>query len=164
VDGIRLSVGVRGVGVTFDEFYRLEFGRVYRAAWFLARNEHDAREAAQEAFARALARWRRLQNEDWAVGWVITTALNLLRRQRREVPLDEHNDGDVAAPSGNAIDLQRALRKLPRRQREALVLFYVGDLSINAVANHMGVSEGTVKAHLSRGRDTLRAGLEIRHV
>jgi RNA polymerase sigma-70 factor (ECF subfamily) len=164
VDGIGLSIGVEGFVVSFEDFYRLEFARVYRAAWFLARNEHDAREAAQEAFARAFVRWRRLHSEDWAAGWVITTALNILRRRggrgsRVELPLET----TTSAPSGNAVDLQRALRDLPARQREALVLFYVGDLTVESVADLMGVGAGTVKAHLSRGRAALRKCLETRH-
>jgi RNA polymerase sigma-70 factor (ECF subfamily) len=163
VEGIGLSAGVKGIGVTFEEFYRREFPRVYRAAWFLARHDHDALEATQEAFARAFARWRRLGGQEWVAGWVMTTALNLLRRRRREVPVAEPMETDAAAPTSNAVDLQRALHLLPRRQREALVLFYVGDLSVHAVATLMRVSEGTVKAHLSRGRQTLRDGLEIRH-
>ena len=148
--------------MSFEDFYRIEFPRVYRAAWLLARNEHDALEAAQEAFARAFARWKRLGHEDWAAGWVITTALNLLRGRRRSTPTEV--DDHVPPPTGNAVDLRNALRLLPQRQREAVVLFYVGDLPVHEVANLMCVSEGTVKAHLSRGRDTLREGLEVRHV
>lgn len=150
--------------MSFEDFYRVEFSRVYRAAWLLARDEHDALEAAQEAFARAFARWKRLRNEDWVAGWVITTALNFLKRRRRPAPSQAVSTFDVAEPTATAVDLQRALRRLPPRQREALVLFYVGDLSVQAVAELMRVGEGTVKAHLSRGRVALRDGLEVRHV
>jgi RNA polymerase sigma-70 factor (ECF subfamily) len=150
--------------LSFEDFYRREFGRVYKAAWLLARNDEDALEAAQEAFARAFARWRRLRKVDWAAGWVITTALNFLRRRARTARPEPLAPRDVPEPAANAVDLQRALRFLPPRQREALVLFYVGDLPVQAVADLMGVGEGTVKAHLSRGRVALREGMEIRHV
>jgi RNA polymerase sigma-70 factor (ECF subfamily) len=70
----------------------------------------------------------------------------------------------VEASTSEIIDLRRALRYLPQRQRQAVVLFYVGDLSIYEVANLMGVSDGTVKAHLSQGREALRKRLETRHV
>ena len=150
--------------MSFEDFYRLEFARVYRAAWLLARNDHDALEAAQEAFARAFARWRRLRNEEWVAGWVITTALNFLRRRRKAEPPVSSRDRVVSEPSAAAVDLQRALRRLPARQREALVLFYVGDLPVHKVANLMGIGDGTVKAHLSRGRVALREEMEVRHV
>jgi RNA polymerase sigma-70 factor (ECF subfamily) len=165
VEGIGFSIGVGSLAVSFEDFYRVEFSRVYRAAWLLARDEHDALEATQEAFARAFARWNRLRSAEWAAGWVITTALNFLRRRRRRPvgPLPT-TGADIAEPSATAIDLQRALRLLPPRQREALVLFYVGDLPVQAVAEVMGVGEGTVKAHLSRGRVALRDGLEVRYV
>jgi RNA polymerase sigma-70 factor (ECF subfamily) len=164
VDGIALRIRSRSTNLTFEEFYSREFKRVYRASWLLARNDHDALEATQEAFARAFARWRKLRNEDWAAGWVITTATNVLRRRARRVAETRAEDSSTPGPTGGAIDLQRALRRLPARQREALVLFYIGDLTVHAVADLMGVSDGTVKAHLSQGRSALKQGLEIGHV
>jgi RNA polymerase sigma-70 factor (ECF subfamily) len=163
VDGIQLT-GVKAIARTFDDFYRSEFSRVYRAAWLLARHDDDAMDATQEAFGRAFARWRRLSRHEWAVGWVITTALNVERRRRNSPPPAHTALSDTAGPTADAIDLQRALQRLPRRQREALVLFYVGDLTVHVAADLMGVSDGTVKAHLAQGRAALRQLLEARDV
>ena len=163
MQGTGIAIGVVQTAAGFEDFYRLEFPRVYRAAWLFARDSEDALDATQEAFGRAYSRWKRLQKEPWAAGWVITTSINLLKRRRRR-PLPEAAAANVPAPTDDIVDLQRALRTLPERQREAVVLFYVGDLSVHEVATVMSISEGTVKAHLSQGREALRARLETRHV
>jgi RNA polymerase sigma factor (sigma-70 family) len=54
-----------------------------------------------------------------------------------------------------------ALRKLPVRQREALVLRYYADLSEAEIASVMGISRGAVKSHTARGMSAMRAVLEI---
>jgi RNA polymerase sigma-70 factor (ECF subfamily) len=161
VDGIQLT-GVKAIARTFDDFYRSEFTRVYRAAWLLARHDEDALDATQEAFGRAYARWRRLSRHEWATGWVITTALNILKRRPGPASGPHGPSSPAREPTPDAIDLQRALQRLPRRQREAVVLFYVGDLTIHVAADLMGVSDGTVKAHLAQGRAALRQLLEVR--
>lgn len=144
----------------FAEFYSGEFPQVYRAAYLVTSDRQAAFDLAQEAFARAFARWRRLSREEWAGGWVMTTALNLAKRRAREVP--SAGSGAVApGPRGDRVDLVRALGALPFRQRQALVLHYVGDLPPHAVATVMGVSEGTVKAHLAQGRAALRKKLGV---
>jgi RNA polymerase sigma-70 factor, ECF subfamily len=143
----------------FEELYRREHETVFRAVLALCGDRAVAEDATQEAFARALERWKRLRNRSWAAGWVTTTALNVARRllRRRPVGAPDRADGrDV----DRAVDVWRAVRALPERQQEAVVLFYVVDLPVAAVAGAMGCSEGTVKAHLSRAREALRGSLE----
>ena len=144
----------------FAEFYAGEFPQVYRAAYLVTYDRQAAFDLAQEAFARAFARWRRLSREEWAGGWVMTTALNLAKRRVPEAP-SAAPAATASGPAGDRVDLVRALRLLPFRQRQALVLHYVGDLPPHAVASVMGVSEGTVKAHLAQGRAALRKKLEV---
>lgn len=158
-----LTWEMRSASLNFEDFYAHEFQRVYRAVWLMSGDEQAVADATQEAFARAFARWRRLADKEWAAGWVITTATNILRRRRPPSPAADV-DAEVEAPAAAAVDLQRALRRIPARQRKAIVLYYVGDLSVHSVAELMGVSDGTVKAHLAQGRDTLRGLLEVRHV
>jgi RNA polymerase sigma-70 factor, ECF subfamily len=99
-----------------------------------------------------------LRNQDWVVGWLVKVALNEVRDLSRKTSRAEAIEADVPHPNVNTdlLDLRAALLQLPQRRREALVLFYVADLPIASVAQVMDVSEGTVKAHLSQGRETLR--------
>ena len=68
----------------------------------------------------------------------------------------------VAAPRDDAVDVRRALKALPRRQRETAVLRYYLDLSTEEIAEAMGTSEGTVKSLLSKARAHLADALTTR--
>jgi RNA polymerase sigma-70 factor, ECF subfamily len=147
----------------FREVYERAFPTVYRVAYRFSGRREAAEDAAQEAFARAFERWGRLGGEPWLVGWIVTTALNVVRRAARRAPeplgdADDRpsSDGDV----DGAVDLWRAVRELPRRQAEAVVLHYVVDLPVAEVAHVMACREGTAKAHLDRGRRRLARLLE----
>jgi RNA polymerase sigma-70 factor (ECF subfamily) len=141
----------------FRDLYEREFPAVFRAAYALSGDRELAEDAAQEAFARALSSWRRLAGESWAAGWVTTTALNVARRglRRRRVgesPRPEPVDADAL------LDLRAAISDLPARQQTAVILHHLMDLPVRDVAAAMQCREGTVKAHLSKGR----AGIERR--
>lgn len=145
-------------GASFREPYEREFAAVYRAAYALSGDRSLAEDAAQEAFARALTRWRRLDREPWAGGWVMTTALNFTRRQmRKRPPTAERRPAETDAEA--LIDLRRAVRTLPARQQTAVVLHYLIGLPLEEVAGAMGCKEGTVKAHLARARAALERRL-----
>ena len=135
----------------FESFYRSEYERVYRAAVLVAPDPQLALDATQGAFERAFARWRRLSKQEWAGGWVMTTALNLARGEHRKRGRAEQTSRP-AAPVFNTdtLELREALAELPPRQRMAVVLFYIGDLPIHSIAASMGISDGAVKAHLSQ--------------
>ena len=143
----------------FAELYQAEFAAVYRACYALCGDRQLAEDAAQEAFARALERWRRLRERPWAAGWVVTTALNVVRRSLRRrgaEPRPEPGTGQAGTNGAeDRLDLIRAIRALPARQQEAVVLHYVADLPVSDVAEAMGVETGTVKAHLARAREAL---------
>lgn len=145
--------------------YRTEFPQVYKACFIATGSREAALDATQEAFKRAYARWRRLSRESWVGGWIMTTALNVCKRNarvwKREVPA-----GMVQAQSSKGrgslderLDLVAALQSLPFRQRQAAILFYLGDLPVSAIAEMMQLGEGTVKAHLSHARESIRRTL-----
>jgi RNA polymerase sigma-70 factor (ECF subfamily) len=143
----------------FDHFYRQEFARVRRAVFLMCGDAQLAEDAAQEAFARALARWRRLRSHPLPGGWVTTTAMNVARRhlRHRHTPVlaEEVDDPDAAV----AIALRTAVAALSHRQQEAVALHYLLDLPVTEVAVAMGVDPGTVKTHLSRARAALARAL-----
>ena len=143
----------------FAEFYEREFAAVFRPVFALCRDRSVAEDATQEAFARALERWRRLGDRPWAAGWVTTTAMNAARRSLRRRPQPPQPGTDLEDMEGSW-DLWRAVRELPVRQQEAVVLHYALDLSVADVAELMKCRQGTVKAHLFRARTGLRDILE----
>jgi len=67
----------------FESFYISEAKAVFTAVYMMCRDRQLAEDATQEAFARALERWDRLGQQEWAAGWVVTTALNVARRNLR---------------------------------------------------------------------------------
>jgi len=144
--------------------YRSQHRAVAAAAWAICRDDARAEECAQEAFARAYARWRRLGRSGYAVAWVHRVALNLAvdevrrdARARRPQVIATVGHSPALPPSTDGdLWLVEQLRRLPRRQREAVYLRVVADLPEEACAAAMGVSAGSVKTHRSRGLARLR--------
>ena len=138
----------------FRPMYEAEFANVYRTVLLMCGDRSIAEDATQEAFARALARWRRLAGTSWAAGWTTTTAINLARRQLRG-RLTIHAQPAAETDHDASLDLRAAIEHLPSRQKQAIALHYLMDLTIADAAAAMGCDEGTVKTHLFRARSTL---------
>jgi RNA polymerase sigma-70 factor (ECF subfamily) len=149
----------------FEAFYAATVGRLLGQLLPVTGDLHEAEEVVQEAFARASVRWTRLRDYDVPEAWVRRVALNLaadrgrqLRRQARALwrlgPPPQ-----VPGASAEAVALLEALRTLPMRQRQAIVLHHLVDLSIEEVARTLGTRPGTVKSLLARGRRALAAQL-----
>jgi RNA polymerase sigma factor (sigma-70 family) len=143
----------------FRQLYEKVFPLAYRVGYRYSGRRDEAEEAAQEAFARAFQRWGRLRGQPWVIGWILSTTVNVLRRSGRRV-----HDVPVHSPEAPAehdvegsLDLWSAIRRLPKRQAQAVVLYYVADLPVKHVASAMGCREGSAKAHLSRARARLAA-------
>ena len=148
----------------FEAFCSREYERVFRAALALSGRRDVAQDATQEAFGRALSRWGRLRKQPWAGGWVMTTALNLCRsdfhhRRRLTQVRSSVVDWLTEPPCPERVDLVSALRALPLRQRQAVILHYIGDLPVHIVAELMNTADGTVKSYLWRARRSLRLAL-----
>jgi RNA polymerase sigma factor (sigma-70 family) len=106
--------------------------------------------------ARALMRWNRL-DRDRLPGWVlrVTTnqAIDLMRRKGRTL---EAGVVDLEDSTTLRLALADALRRLPKRQREAIALRYLSDLSEADTAAVLGIAPGSVKVHVHRGLASLR--------
>ena len=147
----------RSFELAFSGLYRLAF----KVAFRILGDRGDAEDVAQEAMARALLRWTALHEHP--EGWVSKVASNLaIDRHRRRRRLAELPAGPVRVLDDHFAergDLVRALRHLPRRQREVVVLRYLADFSEAETAAALGCAPGTVKAHASRGLSALRRQL-----
>lgn len=126
------------------------------------RDQHDAEDVAQEAYARALAAWDRFDGTD-VRAWLYTIALRLafdrLRSRRRWVgrlarPTVEPAYRDAVDP-----DLWAAVGRLKPRVRAALLANVLDGYTQREIASMLDVAEGTVASWLSRARATLREDL-----
>jgi RNA polymerase sigma-70 factor (sigma-E family) len=148
----------RDGGDDFESFFRTVFARAVAVAQRVTADRASAEDAAVEALAKAHFRWQRIGGQPWRDAWVYKVAVNeAIRRLPRPVPAQPSPAADDPADHVALRQaLTAALRQLPGRQREAIVLRYLLDFSEAEVAAALGVSEGTVKTHLHRGIATLR--------
>jgi RNA polymerase sigma-70 factor (sigma-E family) len=142
-----------------------------RLATLLLRDPGAAEEVVQDAYVALHAHWRRLRDTDKALAYLRQSVVNRSRSAlRRRVVADRYaatarRGDDAPSAESGALGLlehatvMAALRALPARQREALVLRYYADLSEAQVAEVLGCSIGTVKSNGSRAMAKLRAAL-----
>jgi RNA polymerase sigma-70 factor (sigma-E family) len=152
----------------FEHFYLQEYPTVVALAHVLSGSRAGAEDIAQEAFLRAYRDWDRVGSYEHQAAWVRRVAANLatsgLRRRLVEIRaltrlagLWEPTVDPLAAESA---EFWAAVRALPRRQAQAVALYYFEDLSVQQTAAVLGCTEGTVKAHLARARRTLARQLQ----
>jgi RNA polymerase sigma-70 factor (sigma-E family) len=155
--GVTSSEGPLGFELAFEQLYRL----AYRVAYRILGDRGDAEDVAQETMARAAARWSRLV--DRPEGWVTRVASNLAIdrfRHVRRAPATRTGPLAIVDPHiGERGDLVDALRRLPQRQRQVMVLKYLGEMTEAAVALELGCSVGAVKSHGARALTALRRQL-----
>ncbi|MGQ0630738.1 MAG: SigE family RNA polymerase sigma factor [Sporichthyaceae bacterium] len=152
------------------ELYTAHYRSLVRLSAMLLRDTGAAEEVVQDAFVAMHSAWRRIRDEDKALAYLRQTVVNRSRSVlRRRTVADKHapmpgpdmpsaEHGALARYESEA--MMAALRKLPTRQREALVLRYYGDLSEAEVAAAMKCSKGAVKSHTFRGIAALRGLLD----
>ncbi|NYI04522.1 SigE family RNA polymerase sigma factor [Allostreptomyces psammosilenae] len=148
----------------FSSFVAARWTRMVRTAYALTGNHHDAEDLVQQTMANAYARWGRVSGADNPDAYVWRMVLNAnvdrLRRARlREwltTRIPDTPQPDPTHETDRRSVLLSALRRLPRRQREAVILRYVADLSETQAAAVLGSSVGTVKSQASRGLAKLR--------
>jgi RNA polymerase sigma-70 factor (sigma-E family) len=147
----------------FEAAFDALFAAARRMAVRLVGDGAEADDVAAEALARAFARWPKIRDLDYRDAWVMRVTANValdgLRRSRRAIPASIGTDIDPAEAAVTRLALAQALRRLPRRQRDVVVLRYLADLSEADVAESLGVSAGSVKQHAHRAVAALRRAL-----
>jgi len=160
----------------WEDIVRDHGDRVYRLAYRLAGNSHDAEDITQEVFIRvfrSLDTFKPGSFEGWLHRITTNVFLDMVRRRQRirMESLPEETDRIVGRePSPEQAwhdasldpDLQAALDDLPPEFRAAVVLCDVEGLSYEEIGATLGVKLGTVRSRIHRGRQALRAGLERR--
>jgi RNA polymerase sigma-70 factor (ECF subfamily) len=143
------------------EVYDASYARLVVQVLAMTGDLGEAEDAVQEAFVAALARtssFRRLDNPE---AWLRTAALNHVKNRWRHLEVVRRLRGKVPGPTPGVdvgpehVVLVDALARLDPPHRSVVVLHYLADLPVAAVAQELGVREGTVKTRLARGRALL---------
>ncbi|MBR7838149.1 SigE family RNA polymerase sigma factor [Actinospica durhamensis] len=146
----------------FDAFYEATSHRLIGQLFAMTGDLGSVEDAVQDAYVRAWQAWPKIGAYDNPEAWVRSVAYKLLvnawhkSRNRLTAHWREaarSHPGPELGP--DLIVLVQALRRLPERQRRVLVLHYVADLSVEQIVRETGIAAGTVKSHLSRGRQAL---------
>ena len=147
----------------FAEFYATNKDRCLRAAVASGMRPAEAEDAVAEAFARAWASWHKVRKAQSPAAWVVRTAVNAniswWRKRRHETTTTDAPNEQPATEIAGSTDLVAAVRRLPPRQREVVVLRYLLDLDTATTARSLGIAPGTVAAHLHHAIAALREQL-----
>lgn len=141
----------------------MHYRRLVRALRLGGADPATAEDLAQEAFARALAKWRRVRKGVNPPGYVYRTGFRLLQRSLhrsgREIPAPPER---AAPPEDSAaatlVDFEAALARMPPRRRACAVMCMVVGMSVREAGDALGIADGTVRKHLEEARRDLRGG------
>jgi RNA polymerase sigma-70 factor (sigma-E family) len=152
------------------ELYSAHYQSLVRLAAMLVRDKPTAEEVVQDAFIAMHDGWHRLKDTEKALAYLRQATVNRSRSVLRHRQVVEKNQPkpppDMPSAEHGALTLLErsavvaALRRLPERQREAIVLRYYADMSEAEIAAAMNISPGAVKSHTARAMAALRASLE----
>jgi RNA polymerase sigma-70 factor (ECF subfamily) len=165
------------VAPSWDEIVRAHSARVYRLAYRLTGNQHDAEDLTQEVFVRVF-RSLATYTPGTFEGWLHRITTNLFldgarRRQRlrfeglgdevaQRIPSNDRSPAQAWDDNHFDGDIQAALQSLPPDYRAAVVLCDIEGFSYEEIAATMGVKLGTVRSRIHRGRAQLRTALAHR--
>ncbi len=154
-------------GEEFRDFVRSRSPSLLRTAFQLTGHRGDAEDLVQTALLRTYVAWQRGNSPDDPYAYtrrILYNSFSRSRRKRRVIELGGL-DADVAQSLGGQPEdrdvLRRALASIPPRQRAVLVLRFYEDLSVEQVADLLGISAGTVKSQTSKALSRLRIQAEL---
>ena len=136
---------------------------LYRVSMSMLKNESDCEDAVQTAILTAYEKLGTLKNEDFFKTWLVRILINVCNKQlnerKRFVDIQEYMETSTVTTEIN-IDVKIALRQLPVKIREVVVLYYMEDFSVKEIKNILHIPEGTVKSRISKGRELLKLSLQ----
>jgi len=152
------------------DLFEREGRSLVRLARLFVEDRNAAEDLVQEAFIRLARTFHRIKDETKAAAYLRSIVLNLARDHNRRglvslrhrLPLEEQRaaEEDTLVLREDQREVIEALRDLPHRQRDCLVLRYYQELGIDDIAESLGISRNSVKTHLQRGLAAMEARLE----
>ena len=146
------------VSLDYSAFFLREFGPVVRTVTLMLRDEARAEEIAQDAFVQLYLNWAKISRYERPDAWVRRVAIRLAVRAIRRERLWALVRGSLVRDDDSRqspLDVPGAVRRLPAKQRVAIVLHYYEDRPVADIATILGCAQATARVHLHRGRKRL---------
>jgi len=178
-DELWVKKAVNGDSGAFDELVKRYHAKIYRLAYRILDNPDDADDATQEAFIEAYKSLKSFEGRSKFYTWLYRVALNTCHQQVRKAESRQrtlssfaedfkynNNESNVETPERIALRNERnnlvkeAISKLPEKQREVVVLFYIHNLKYREIAEILNCSEGTVASRLHTALGNLKPKLK----
>jgi RNA polymerase sigma-70 factor (sigma-E family) len=152
----------------YRRFVTAKAGQLFKVAYFICGDWHDAQDLVQASLAKLYVAWHRIEQIEAQDAYARKVLLRTYLSQRRlkrssELPVDVHDLGARLVQPGTDLELHltlvAALRQLPPRNRAVVVLHYLEGHSLAATADYLGITEPAVKSLNARSLRQLRAEL-----
>ena len=149
----------------FDAMFREHYPRLVARAVAMSGSVEVGHDVAQEAMSRAYHRWNEVSRYEQLGGWLQRVVANLLIDRHRSRSAEERATARSpewveVTKSPEISEWHRLVDGLPVQQRLIVTLYYGVDWSVEEIADHLGIHEGTVKSSLFKARQTLRRRIE----
>ncbi|OUQ11468.1 RNA polymerase subunit sigma-24 [Lachnoclostridium sp. An14] len=140
------------------------YDNYYRLAYSYVKTEQDALDVVQESAYKAIRDCGKVREEKYIGTWiyriVVNTAMDVLRKQGREILMEENLPEEAVHPSYDSLELGEILERLDGKERAVIILRYFQDLKLEEIAEVLEENVNTVKARLYRTLKKLRVELE----
>lgn len=147
---------------SFEEIYQKEYRALLGLAYVLTGDRAQAEDLTHDTFAAALDSWDKLSHpEAWLRQVLVNKNRSGLRRRYAEGRALVRLGMQAVSLPDETIGFWEIVRSLPRRQAQAIALFYLDDRPVSEIARVLGCSEPTARVHLTRGRRTLADKLGV---
>ena len=148
-----------------EELFLKYMDQIYRMAFFMLSNTHDAEDAVQETYVRMLVKKPKFADEEHGKAWLLRVCINICKNQIRfwkRHPQYELEEIPIKIDSFKEWELLHEISRLRGKSKEVLILFAVEGYSIKEISAMLKISESAIKKRLQRGREELSRQLGVR--
>lgn len=167
----KVKLAKKGDHKAFQELIESEKVKLYKMAYMYMKSEEEALEVFQETVYKAFISIKNIKDEQYFSTWLtrilINTAINLLNRKKRIIPMEKEileSKLNPYLPSEKDPDLVQAVLELDEKYKTVLILRFYRDYTVKQIAELLDCPEGTVKTNIHRGVNLLREILKEDHV
>jgi RNA polymerase sigma-70 factor (ECF subfamily) len=166
IDETLVIKAVKGDPTAFIKLSKQYQGLMYKTAYGMLGNEHDAADAVQEALLKSYRDISKLRDpqqfKNWLCRILVNRCIDIIRQRQRTTPVEQVWIPDTVEHNSDIkIDISKAVAELDEQHRVVIILRFFQDMTINDIADVLNCPAGTVKSRLYRALQKMKAKLKF---